>query len=164
MFSTHVGHLRDKFLTSLHALFATYAPLLSSKFSSITDEQRSSLDKSLPATKLGLSCSPRGGMEREFEAWQSRRTTEARAAFQALLEENSFIEFWGKVGKIDKTEVGQGVEVVDEDLEMGEMGGTGGVADDEEGGRDLKTLAKGIGEEQIERVLKVRSIRSLKIL
>lgn len=164
LFHRHIAHLREKYLSALHALFNSYSPLLSSTFADLTKEQRASLDKALPSVKLGLTCDSRdGNMRREWESWQARRTQDARAAFQALLEENAFVDFWGKVGKLEigDKERAEGdsklVAVADEDLEMGEMGGQGGGGgDDEEGGRDLKTLAKGIGEEQIERVLKVR--------
>lgn len=168
LFHRHIAHLREKYLSALHALFNSYSPLLSSTYTDLTKEQRASLDKALPSVKLGLTCDSRdGNMRREWESWQAQRTQDARAAFQALLEENAFVDFWGKVGKLEigDTERAQGdsklVAVADEDLEMGEMGGQGGGGGDDdevEGGRDLKTLAKGIGEEQIERVLKVRRV------
>ena len=104
-------------------------------------------------------------MRREWEAWLSKRTTDARAEFQKLLEENSFVEFWGKVGKLEDVNEDDRRLVVlgEEDLEMSEMGGgpAGNTGDDtSEGKLDLKTLAKSITEKEIERVLKVRCVLS----
>lgn len=156
LFHGHIVHLREKYLTALHALFLSYSPLLSSKFSDLTPEQHTLLDSSLPAQKLGFKTSGSGtsSMRCEWEAWLSKRTVNARADFQKLLEENSFVKFWGKICKIedanedDRRLVAPG----EEDLQMG-----GGVAADDasEGKADLKTLAKSITEKEIERVLQV---------
>jgi hypothetical protein len=48
-------------------------------------------------TKLGLDVR---SLEHEFEKWQRERTGEARKAFDEMLAENSFVEFWGKLKKI----------------------------------------------------------------
>jgi hypothetical protein len=99
-------------------------------------------------------------MRREWEAWLSKRATDARADFQKLLEENSFVEFWGKVGKLEDANQDDRRLVVpgEEDLQMNQMGGgPAGVAADDgsEGKADLKTLAKNINEKEIEWVLQV---------
>lgn len=92
-------------------------------------------------------------MERVFDDWMRIRTTRAREDFQKLLEENSFVEFWGKVGKIDAGGAEGGTLVPGEDDGEGEGG-------EEAGGKaDLKALAKGIGGTEVERVLKVRAMR-----
>lgn len=90
----------------------------------------------------------------------SKRTSDARADFQRLLEENSFIEFWGKIGKLADAneEDSKLVAPGEEDLEMSEMGGVGGTSagdDGASGQADLKSLAKNITEKEVERVLKV---------
>jgi len=161
LFRRQIAHLREKYLAALHALFLSHSPSLSSKFSDLTPEQRASLDSSLPAQKLGFRVygSRASSMRREWEAWLSKRTTDARAEFQKLLEENSFVEFWGKVGKLEDANEDDRRLVVpgEEDLEMSEMGGgpAGNTGDDtSEGKLDLKTLAKSITEKEIERVLK----------
>ena len=52
---------------------------------------------SLPVTKLGYDTDQ---VEHEFEKWQRERSHEARIAFDQMLGENSFVEFWGRLGKI----------------------------------------------------------------
>ena len=67
-----------------------------------------------------------------------------------MLNENAFVEFWGRVRKMQEGgEGGMKVEVDDEDL-AGE-----GHGDDEREQADLKTLAKSVDVQEIERVLKV---------
>lgn len=144
----HLSHIVGKHRTALQALFLTYAPLLSATFSSLPAETKASLDKSLPATKLGLR-SDDGSMHRVFDEWMSNRTSTSRHDFQKLLEENSFVEFWGKVGKIEGKSDGNMIPGDDDDDAMDEAEQAGGKA-------DLKALAKGITEKEIERVLKVR--------
>ncbi|KAF8305066.1 hypothetical protein DL93DRAFT_2183387 [Clavulina sp. PMI_390] len=162
LFHRHLARLTEKFTTALHALFLSHSPLLSSKWSDLGEDELAALDASLPAQKLGLKSDGRGSssMYTAWSTWMSARTATARADFQKLLEENSFIEFWGKVGKLDDGNEEDRKLVVpgEEDLDMTEMGGVGGVKADENedgvGGADLKALARGIGEVEVERVLK----------
>ena len=97
-------------------------------------------------------------LEREFAGWQADRYSAARAAFDAMLKENSFVKFWGRIGKmgvvedeekarLDKVVFGneQGDAGVDE-MEEGEGGG---------GKADLKSLARGIDVKEMDRVLRV---------
>ena len=101
-------------------------------------------------------------LEREFAGWQSDRYSIAREAFDAMLKENSFVKFWGRVGKMgvvedeEKARLGkvvfgdeQGDAGADE-MEEGEGGG---------GKADLKSLAKGIDVKEMERVLRVSNGR-----
>lgn len=102
-----------------------------------------SLLSSLLVTKLGFDARK---LEREYNFWQRERTNESRQAFDEMLGENAFVEFWGRLGKIG----GEGVEggVAAEDL--GEDEGEGG------GGKvDMKALAKNVDLKEMERVLKV---------
>jgi transcription elongation regulator 1 len=111
-------------------------------------------------------------MEHEFDVWMDERTSVARADFQKLLEENSFVEFWGKVRKTGRNVEGEdededeaekrgfAIKPGEEDLSMnldaeGDVGGIGAEVEDEDKGKDLKSLANSIGEEEVERVLKV---------
>lgn len=99
---------------------------------------------SLPVTKLGYDIDR---LEDEFNKWQRERTHEARQAFDQMLQENSFVEFWGRLGKIGGEGVGGGVkrdEVGEED--EGEAGG---------GNVDMKQLAKNVDISDMEKVLKV---------
>lgn len=127
-------------MDSLHALFLSHSPSLAAEFGALPV---TSLHSSLPATKLGFDVFK---LEEEFNRWQSRRTTEARKAFDDMLHENSFVEFWGRLGKIGGEGVGGGVkrdDGVDED--EGEGGG---------GNVDMKKLAKSVDITEMEKVLK----------
>ena len=103
-------------------------------------------------------------LRNEFETWQRRRFTAARSAFDTMLSENAFVEFWGRVGKMGLTDQ-------DEKARLGKVvfadenaAGTGAMEVDEEedgmegegggGKRDLQTLAKGVDVKKVERVLK----------
>lgn len=98
---------------------------------------------SLPVTKLKLDIHQ---LEREYDIWQRERTTEARRAFDEMLSENAFVEFWGRLGKIGGDGVDGGVAAED----LGEDEGEGG------GGKvDMKALAKNVDLKEMERVLKV---------
>lgn len=147
LFHDHVGQLRAKHLQSLHALFDSYAPSLAALFSTLP---LSSLRVSLPVTKLGLDDS---ALEHEFEVWQRERTTAARKAFDEMLAENAFVEFWGRLGKIGGEGVEGGVKMDDDDLpeDEGEAGG---------GRVDMKALAKSVDVGEMEKVLKVGCTRT----
>ena len=85
-------------------------------------------------------------LEREFERWQRERNTKARTAFDQMLRENSFVEFWVRLGKIG----GEGVDGGVKAEEVGEDEGEGG------GGTvDMKELAKHVDVGEIVKVLKV---------
>ena len=76
------------------------------------------------------------------------RTQEARAAFDAMLAENAFVEFWGRLGKIG----GQGV---DKSIKADDIG------EDEEEVVDMKALAKTVDLKEMIKVLRVRSLSSV---
>jgi heat shock protein 90kDa beta len=102
-----------------------------------------SLQSSLPVTRLGYQI---GQLEHEYEKWQRERTSESRRAFDEMLSENAFVEFWGRLGKIGGDGVEGGVAADD----LGEDEGEGG------GGKvDMKVLAKHVDLKEMERVLKV---------
>ncbi|KAG8927788.1 hypothetical protein FRC02_007773 [Tulasnella sp. 418] len=158
LFNAHVARLRQKQIAALHALFEGYTPSLDARFKDLPE----SLWTSAPATKLGLSSSDEDSanskdrktseMRRLWEDWQDDRNKSARAAFDKLLEENSFVGFWGGVGKMGKEGkegAGSGLNIGVDDLE-----GEDAQEEEESGKVDLKNLAKGIGERQIEDVLK----------
>ena len=88
-------------------------------------------------------------LEKEYNRWRAARRERAVREFQEMLDENSFVEFWGRIRKMGVTNNGDmQVEIDDEDLE-GENGGDSGKI-------DLKALAKSVNVQEIERVLKVR--------
>lgn len=171
LFNSHVQKLRDKQLTALYAVFESHTPGLDARFEDLPE----SVYTTSPAVKLGLGQSKaaqqedgevdrkfderraRSEMRRLWEDWQAERNVKARENFQKLLEENHFVGFWAGVNKLGKEGGGSGggmgtVAPGVEDLE-GEAPGE--EEDNGLGKADLKTLAKGIGEKQIEDVLKV---------
>ncbi|KAA1466486.1 HSP90-domain-containing protein [Dentipellis sp. KUC8613] len=140
LFHAHVGQLRSKHLSNLYVLFESHAPTLATSFSSLPVD---SILSSLPATKLGFRADD---LEHEFNKWQRERTADARKAFDEMLHENSFVEFWGRLKQIGGEGAEGGVkrdDVVDED--EGEAGG---------GNVDMKALAKNVDITYMEKVLK----------
>ncbi|CAL1700963.1 unnamed protein product [Somion occarium] len=123
LFHSHIGQLRAKHLTGLHGLFASHAPSLATPF---TDLPVTSLISSLPVTKLGYDINR---LEDEYEKWQRERTEQARREFDEMLNENAFVEFWGRLGKI-------GGKGVDESIKADDIG------EDSEEIVDMKVLAK----------------------
>jgi hypothetical protein len=145
LFQVHIDQLRAKHLSSLHALFESHAPSLVSRFS---DLPLSSLTSSLPVNKLGLS---ERRLEDEFDRWQRERNHKSRVAFDEMLGENAFVEFWGRLGKMGEEKISQGVKFEDEEEEEADGEGGGGRA-------DMKTLAKSIDLKEIIKVIKVSSV------
>ncbi|KAH9918202.1 uncharacterized protein BXZ73DRAFT_53056 [Epithele typhae] len=131
LFHSHVDVLRAKQLSGLHALFASHSPALDTPFTALPV---ASLMSSPPVTKLGYEIDE---VEREFDKWQRERTHEARLAFDQMLGENSFVEFWGRLGKIG----GKGVDASIKYDDIGE--------DNEEDQVDMKTLAKSVDLKEI---------------
>ncbi|KAF7355280.1 Transcription elongation regulator 1 [Mycena sanguinolenta] len=140
LFHAHIAHLRAKHVTGLNALFEAHAPSLATTFDSLPLE---SLLSAIPVTKLGLDIR---SLEHEFEKWQRERTTASRTAFDEMLAENSFVEFWGKLKKIGGEGVDGGVKADEGENEDEGEGGGGKV--------DMKVLAKGVDVEEVEKVLK----------
>ncbi|TFY63407.1 hypothetical protein EVJ58_g3272 [Rhodofomes roseus] len=136
LFHAHVAALRAKHVAGIHGLFESHAPSLATKF---TDLPISSLVSSLPATKLGFDVD---SLENEFKAWQRERTHQARLAFDQMLSENAFVEFWGRLGKIG----GKGVDGTIKADDLGD--------DAEEEQVDMKALAKNVDLNEMVKVLK----------
>ncbi|KAG1892466.1 Hsp90 protein-domain-containing protein [Suillus subluteus] len=139
LFHAHMSQLQMKHLTGLHSLFQAHAPSLATPFSVLPLE---SMLKSLPVTKLAFDTRD---LQQEYEKWQRERTYECRKAFDEMLAENSFVEFWGRLGKIGGEGVEGGVKADELDEDEGE--GFGGKV-------DMKALAKSVDLSDIEKVLK----------
>jgi hypothetical protein len=93
------------------------------------------------------------GLADEYARWQRGKVTEARLAFDALLGENSFVEFWGRLAKMGGEGVNGGVPVDEDDDENEEGEGGGGKV-------DMKALAKNVDVSEMEKVLKVSFVFS----
>ncbi|KAF7776168.1 hypothetical protein Agabi119p4_4561 [Agaricus bisporus var. burnettii] len=139
LFRSHIEHLHQKHMANLHGLFQSHSLSLATPFTELPFE---SLLKSLPATKLGLNIEQ---LEHEYDKWQRERTASAKIAFNEMLAENSFIEFWGRLTKIGGEGVEGGVKADDIGDDEGEGGG---------GKVDMKALAKKVDLEEMEKVLK----------
>ena len=143
-----MSRLREKQLVNLHSVFETHSPSLATTFNSLP---LNTILSSAPAVKLGYDDEQ---LENEFNRWQRERTTACRAAFDEMMEENSFVEFWGRLSKIGGQGVNGGLEIDAEDI--GETG---------EEKVDMKTLAKNVDIKEMEKVLKVsRKLRSPTVL
>ncbi|KAJ3830537.1 Hsp90 protein-domain-containing protein [Lentinula raphanica] len=138
LFHEHVSKLRSKHLMSLHALFESHASSLATTFDDLPVD---SLMSSAPASKLGMS---ERALQHEFVKWQRERTQAARKAFDEMLSENSFVEFWGRLGKIGGEGVDGGVKADEDDVESESLGTN----------VDMKTLAKNVDVEEMEKVLR----------
>ncbi|KAJ8482248.1 hypothetical protein ONZ45_g15022 [Pleurotus djamor] len=139
LFHQHIKRLSDKYMNGLHSLFETHAPSLATKFTSLPVAE---VLASLPASKLGLDID---SLEDEFSRWSRTRSQNARKAFDEMMSENSFVEFWGRLGKIGGEGVDGGVKADDIGEDEGEAFG---------GKVDMKVLAKNIDVSDIEKVLR----------
>ncbi|CAA7259746.1 unnamed protein product [Cyclocybe aegerita] len=137
LFHEHIDRLRGKQIHSLHALFETHAPSLATNFNSLPLE---ALLSSSPVTRLDYNIDR---LEDEFDKWQRERTSAARVAFDQMLSENSFVEFWGRLGKIGTEKLDGGLKIEDDDIGEGE-----------EEKVDMKVLAKNVDIGDMEKVLK----------
>ena len=122
---------------SLHMLFETNAPSLETPFSALPLQMILSASS---IAKLGLDARR---LEAEFRSWQQDRFVVARQAFDAMLTENSFVDFWGRLRKM-ANEVDNHLKIEDDDI---------GEIEDEK--VDMKTLAKGVDLHDVAKVLKV---------
>ncbi|KIJ53807.1 hypothetical protein M422DRAFT_25572 [Sphaerobolus stellatus SS14] len=164
LFTTHVGHLRDKYVKMLNGLFIAHVPSINTRWEDLEDSARQAIRRSVPVAKLGLykddddqndSDMEDGLIQRrrandrdrdiiaEFDRWQRIRSTDARKAFDDMLGENAFLEFWGRMSKAEEDTAG--VPAAEDEEEEGEEGG---------GKADLKKLAKSIDLDEIAKVLK----------
>jgi len=143
LFQSHLSHLQTRHQDNLRVLFESHTPSLASTFS---DLPLDSLLSSAPVTKLGYDQSQ---LEREYTKWQRERNTAARIAFDQMLSENSFVEFWGRLGKLGTEALANDLKIEDDDL-----------GEDSEQKVDMKTLAKNVDIHEMEKVLKVRLVYS----
>ena len=138
LFYSHLAHLQSRHQDNLKALFESHTTSLASTFS---DLPLDSLLSSPPVTRLGYDKSQ---LEREYTKWQRERNTAARIAFDQMLSENSFVEFWGRLGKLGTEALANDLKIEDDDL-----------GEDTEQKVDMKTLAKNVDIHEMEKVLKV---------
>jgi len=137
LFHDHLTQLRWKEMDSLHILFEANAPSLDTPFSALP------LQMILSASSIAKLSFDARRLEAEFRSWQRERFAVARQAFDAMLAENSFVDFWGRLKKMTN-EVDNHLKIEDDDI--------GGIEDEKV---DMKALAKGIDLHEVAKVLKV---------
>ncbi|KAF8739019.1 FF domain, partial [Rhizoctonia solani] len=167
-FAAHTEHLRARYISQLHALFEAHMTSLNMPAEALPKSVRGSL----PAVKLGFvtddlekegpgddqemlddddTSKSQGrlnkGLADEYARWQRNKVAEARVAFDALLGENSFVEFWGRLAKMGGEGINGGVPIDGDDEENEEGEGGGGKV-------DMKALAKNVDVSEMEKVLR----------
>ena len=95
--------------------------------------------RSPPVSKLDMG---ERELKREFDDWKSDREREAKDAFGEMLKENSFVEFWGRFGKMAKRGDLDEPESL-EDSKDATTGSLGDVKFDDEGLERTKVKVEG---------------------
>lgn len=90
LFDEHLDSIYHKRINALETLFAQHSPKLQTPF----EDVYASISSDPHLTRLGLSMSR---VERLHEDWQRRRLAQAKKDFETLLNESSFVDYWGKL-------------------------------------------------------------------
>lgn len=144
LFHSRLESIARKRLDALHKLFESHAPKLNTPFEDVFPE----IVNNFAVTRLNLTPEK---LEQRFEQWQQVRFQAARKDFEALLRENSFVDFWGRLRNKHVDEKAYIPENEDEDDEYGAEGG---------GKANLANMAKGVDLKEMHAVLRV-SLRTL---
>lgn len=120
LFDEHVARLGANKSDALNKLFATAAPELHTSY----EEAYKVLADDPLVSRLGLAGA---ALEERFSAWRRAREADARREFDALLAENRYVEFWGRMRKKVLDEAA--ASVPEDEREKGEGLGDGGDAD-----------------------------------
>lgn len=139
LFDAHQQKLYRSRVADVEALFAAHSPTLVTPFEQVLP----SISSDPHVTRLvGTDFDQ---LESMYASWIARRTRQAREDFTQMLKENSILEHWGRMKKMEKREAGKliGEEGVREDSE------------DEE--PDAREMAEQIDLKAIHAVLRVRA-------
>lgn len=147
LFHSHLESIARKRLDALHKLFESHAPKLNTPFEDVFPE----IVNDFAVTRLNLTPEK---LEQRFEQWQQVRFQTARKDFEALLRENSFVDFWGRMRNKHVDEKAYIPENEDEDDEYGAEGG---------GKANLASMAKSVDLKEMHAVLRV-SVLGLDLL
>ncbi|GAA5990836.1 hypothetical protein JCM10908_000039 [Rhodotorula pacifica] len=115
LFDAHQQKLYRSRISDVEALFAAHAPKLTTSFDSVLPSISSDPHVTRlvgPASNANLD-----QLESLYSNWLARRTRQAREDFTQMLKENSVLEHWGRMQKMEKREKGKliGEEGVRED-------------------------------------------------
>lgn len=140
LFDSHQQKLYRSRVGDVEALFSAHSPTLITPFDNVLPPISSD------PHVVRLVGTDFDQLESLYSAWQARRTRQARDDFTQMLKENSILEHWGRMKKMDKREKGKliGEEGVREDSE------------DEE--PDSREMAEQIDLKAIHSVLRVRRV------
>lgn len=89
LFDDHLETLRTKRVDALESLFTHHTPALNSTFADVYPN----IVNESAVTRMHVSPEQ---LENMFETWQRRNRTIARNDFDAMLNDSSFVEFWGR--------------------------------------------------------------------
>lgn len=135
LFRTHIDQISSKRLGNLEAVFSKHTPRLDASFDQVVPK----LKEDALVQRHGYSDSR---LEDLYLTWQRKAKLQARDDLLAMLKENSFIEFWGKLAKEAKEKRAE--EGVPEDEETAESDQV-----------DLKSMSQKFDLKQASAVLKV---------
>ncbi|WVR07149.1 hypothetical protein IAU60_004190 [Kwoniella sp. DSM 27419] len=142
LFAEHLNRISSKRANALHQLFESHTPSLDTPFDNVYPH----IIEDPIVKRLGLSIE---ALEDRWKAWMRMRESSARAEFDQMLGENSFVDFWGKMRK--KTLDEKALEVKQDDqFEEAEGLDLPG----EEGATDITKLARQIDLGEIKSVLR----------
>lgn len=140
LFEQHISRIASKRSNALHDLFNSNTPQLDTPYDVVYPKI---IDDPI-VQRAGLDVH---SLEDRWNAWKRQREIEARAEFDQMLGENSFVDFWGKMRKKQTDEAAAKVMKDQEEEEDAE--------EDQE--RDMADLAQQIDLKEVKAVLKVRS-------
>jgi len=161
-FEEHVSRLRSRRRDQLARLFEKYAQdasgvaRLDAPVETVLPLVRADdafLQSGLPrfvGEDAGVHKTSTTTLESEYFAWDTWRQTQARAEFQDMLNENAFVDFWGRMRK-EKEQHGEEQLEVPKDEE----------ADEDDATDSLLDMASQLDLQAIESVLRVRTFSAL---
>ncbi|WFD30738.1 hypothetical protein MSPP1_001762 [Malassezia sp. CBS 17886] len=119
-FEEHIAHLQAKRREQLARLFARHArdadgvPQLDVDTDAVLARVRAEADFAASGLQrfvgedAGVHRTRTTTLQREFEEWDTWRKERARAEFHEMLQENAFVDFWGRMRKEKEQQRGEG--------------------------------------------------------
>ena len=135
LFRTHIEQLSSKRLGSLESVFAAITPRLDASF----DQVLPKLTEDALVQRHGYSDAK---LEDLYITWQRKAKLQARDDLLAMLKENAYVEFWGRLSKeASEKRVAEGIPEDEETAEADQV--------------DLKSMSQKFDLKQASAVLKV---------
>ena len=165
MFEDHVASLVDKRKKVLYAVFERAADTLDVSAQDaavliIDDPETERLnllsfmqDQAQKRSGRGKKIPIEEALDIEFDSWQAKRTKEARAAFQEMLKENTFVQFWGRLRQSRKQQEGANPSGGEGGATAPKGGLAGGEDDDDELEKDVVDMVEDFDLNEVHAVL-----------